>query len=135
MKVDIYLNYPGHCEEAFRFYEKHLGGKVTSMMRHGEIPGNPNIPADWSRKILHARMELGGIELMAADIPKAQPMRSAYLTMRFDTSKEADTIYALLTSGGEILMKMDETFFAHRFAMVRDKFGTSWMLLHEKEMS
>jgi PhnB protein len=29
-------------------------------------------------------------------------------------------------------MKMEETFFASRFAMLRDKFGTSWMLLHER---
>jgi PhnB protein len=29
---------------------------------------------------------------------------------------------------------MEETFFAHRFAMLRDKFGTSWMLLHERPM-
>jgi PhnB protein len=29
---------------------------------------------------------------------------------------------------------MEETFFAVRFAMLRDKFGTSWMLLHERPM-
>jgi PhnB protein len=29
-------------------------------------------------------------------------------------------------------MKMEQTFFASRFAMLRDKFGTSWMLLHER---
>jgi len=28
-------------------------------------------------------------------------------------------------------MKMEKTFFANRFAMLRDKFGTSWMLLNE----
>jgi PhnB protein len=28
-------------------------------------------------------------------------------------------------------MKMERTFFASRFAMLRDRFGTSWMLLHE----
>jgi PhnB protein len=27
---------------------------------------------------------------------------------------------------------MEETFFAFRFAMLRDKFGTSWMVLHER---
>jgi PhnB protein len=29
-------------------------------------------------------------------------------------------------------MKMEETFLASRFAMLRDGFGTSWMLLHER---
>lgn len=32
MRLDIYVNYRGNCEEAFRFYEQHLGGRVTGMM-------------------------------------------------------------------------------------------------------
>jgi PhnB protein len=132
MQLDVYVNYPGNCEQAFRFYEQHLGGKITQVSRHGEQP-NPNIPADWKQKILHARLEVGGTILMGADIPKAEPMRSAYLTLTVDSDKEADRIYALLTRGGEIFMKMQETFFASRFAMFRDPFGTSWMLLHEKQ--
>jgi PhnB protein len=56
-------------------------------------------------------------------------MRSAYLALTVKTVEEAERIYALLTEGGEIFMKMEETFFASRFAMFRDRFGTSWMLL------
>ena len=54
------MNYRGTCEQAFRFYEEHLGGKITSIARHGEQP-NPNIPEDWKDKVLHARIEIGGI--------------------------------------------------------------------------
>ena len=132
MKLDIYVNYPGHCEEAFRFYEQHLHGKITGIARHGE-QSNPNIPDNWKNKVLHARIEIGNTVLMGADIPNAEPMRSAYLTLRLDTSKEAEHIYAVLSDGGQIFMKMEETPFASRFAMLRDKFGTSWMLLHERE--
>jgi PhnB protein len=59
-------------------------------------------------------------------------MRSAYLTLMLDSDEEAERLYALLAEGGEIFMPMEETFFAHRFAMLRDRFGTSWMLLHER---
>lgn len=131
MKLDIYVNYPGNCEEAFHFYEEHLGGKITSMLNHEQQP-NPNIPDHWKTKILHARIEIGGAVLMGADIPGAEPMRSAYLTLRPDTAIEAERIYSLLSTGGQIFMKMEETDFASRFAMLRDKFGTSWMLLHER---
>ena len=62
-------------------------------------------------------------------------MRSAYLTLSVDSNAEAERIYAALTDGGEIFMKMEETFFAHRFAMLRDKFGANWMVIHEKPMS
>ena len=133
MRLDIYVNYRGNCEQAFRFYEQHLGGRITGMVRHGEQP-NPSIPADWQDKVLHARIEIGTTVLMGADIPQAEPMRSAYLTLRFATTEETERVYAVLTEGGEIFMEMEETFYAHRFAMLRDKFGTSWMLLCEKEM-
>ena len=132
MKLDMYVNYRGTCEQAFQFYEQHLGGRITSIARHGEQP-NPNIPADWRGKVLHARIEIGGAVLMGADIPQAEPMRSAYLTLRLDRAEEAEKIYALLTDGGEIFMKMEKTPFANRFAMLRDRFGTSWMLLNERE--
>src|SRR3954463_10098172 len=131
MKLDVYLNYPGNCQEAFRFYEKHLGGKITMMMTHGQQPNQANVPANWKNAILHARIEIGDTVLMGADIPESQPMRSAYLTLTTDTAAEAERLYALLTEGGHIFMKMEETFFASRFAMLRDRFGTSWMLLHE----
>jgi len=48
--------------------------------------------------------------------------------------EEAERIHKLLADGGEIFMPLQETFFAHRFSMLRDKFGTSWMILHEKPM-
>ncbi len=132
MKLDIYVNYPGNCEQAFRFYEQHLGGKITMMMTHQQQPDAANVPQDWKNAILHARIEIGDAVLMGADIPNAEPMRSAYLTLRVDSAKEAERLYALLSAGGQIFMKMEKTFFASRFAMLRDKFGTSWMLLHEE---
>ena len=130
MKLDTYVNYRGTCEEAFRFYEQHLGGKITGLQRHADAP-NPNIPSDWKTKVLHAQIEIGGAVLMGADIPNAEPMRSAYLSLSLDSVAEAERIYALLTDGGQIFMKMEETPFAKRFAMLRDKFGTSWMLLQQ----
>jgi PhnB protein len=133
MKLDIYLNYNGNCEQAFRFYEQHLGGKITMMMRHAEQPNQTNIPADWKNAILHARIEIGETVLMGADIPGAEPMRSAYLTLGLDSDESAERLYGLLSEDGQIFMKMAETFFASRFAMLRDRFGTSWMLLHERE--
>ena len=130
MRLDIYVNYPGCCEEAFHFYERHLGARLTGMVRHG-AQSNPAIPPDWSGKVMHARLELASTVLMGADIPKAEPMRSAYLTLSVDSEQEAERIYGVLTQGAEIFMKMEQTPFANRFAMLRDRFGTSWMLLHQ----
>jgi PhnB protein len=130
MRLDVYVNYRGSCEQAFQFYEKELGGCVTSLIRHGAMP-NPNIPAEWKDKVLHARIQIGNAVLMGADIPHAEPMRSAYLALSVDTELEAERLYGLLTAGGEIFMKLEQTPFANRFAMLRDRFGTSWLLLHQ----
>jgi PhnB protein len=134
MRLSTYLNYGGNCRQAFEFYAEHLGGKITQLMTHGEMPGPSNAPAERPNDVLHARMDIGGTQLLAADVPpeRFQPMRSAYLSLSLDGNEEAERVYALLSDGGEIFMKMEETFFAHRFAMLRDRFGTSWMLLHER---
>lgn len=132
MRLDVYVNYRGTCEQAFRFYEQQLGGRITGLVRHAEQP-NPHIPADWREKVLHARIELGATVLMGADIPQAEPMRSAYLALSLESQEDAERVYALLAEGGEVFMKMEQTPFANRFAMLRDRFGTSWMLLHQPD--
>ena len=134
MRLLTYLNYGGNCAQAFRFYEQHLGGQITMMMTHGEAPNQGEVPPGWKDAILHARLNIGGTELLGADVPpeRFQPMRSAYLTLALDSNEDAERVYALLSDSGQIFMPMQETFFAFRFAMLRDRFGTSWMLMHGK---
>jgi PhnB protein len=132
MKLYTYVNYRGKCREAFRFYEQHLGGKVTVTMTHSQMPDAKDVPPELKDAILHARITIGETELMGADIPNAEPMRSAYLTLMATSIEEAERIYARLSEGGEVFMPMTETFFATRFGQLRDKFGANWMILHER---
>jgi PhnB protein len=135
MKLHTYLNYGGNCAEAFRFYEQHLGGKITRMMTWDQMPdAEKHTPPGFTKAVIHARLQLGETVIMGSDAPNYQPMRSAYLNLSVGSNEEAERIYALLIEGGEIFMKMEETFFAHRFGMLRDKFGTSWMVIHERPM-
>jgi PhnB protein len=131
MKLRAYLNFGGNCAEAFRFYEQHLGGRIRSIMKHGESPVPGNVPASWNEAVMYACMDLGDSELMGNDVPpeRFKPMRSAYLSLTLDTAAEAERVYALLGEGGEVFMPLQETFFSPRFAMLRDRFGTSWMIL------
>lgn len=132
MRLLTYLNYGGNCREAFEFYAEHLGGRITMLTTHGELPASAMVHPDWKHAVLHARLELGGTVLLGADIPpdRFQRMRSAYLTLMLDSVEETERVYALLSDRGEILMPLEATFFAKRFAQLRDRFGTSWMLLH-----
>ena len=132
MTLTTYVNFAGKCAEAFRYYEKHLGGKVGMMMTHGQSPQGSPLGPEWKDKVLHARMAVAGTELSGADIPNAEPMRSAYLSLGVDSDADADRIFAALSEGGRVLMAMQETFFASRFGQVQDRFGINWMILHQR---
>jgi PhnB protein len=86
--------------------------------------------------VLHAQITIGDSLIMASDVPKDQfkPMRSAYLALNVASDDDAERIFMVLADGGEVFMPMQETFFASRFAQLRDRFGTSWMIIHERPM-
>jgi PhnB protein len=134
MKLNAYLNFPGNCEEALAYYEQHLGAKTVMKMTFDQMPEPKMIPPGLEKGILHAKITIGGADVLASDGPHVEPMRSAYLTLAVDSNEEAEKIYKSLSDGGEIFMAMGETFFAHRFAMLRDKFGVNWMIIHDKPM-
>lgn len=136
MKIHTYLNYGGNCEEAFRFYEKNLGGRILMMMRYGEQPDPKNALPGTEKWILYANMAIGETQLMGSDVPpdRFRPMHSVYLSLEVDSDAEAERIFKLLSESGEVFMPMAETFFAFRFGMLRDRFGTSWMILHQRPM-
>jgi PhnB protein len=131
MKLYTQLNFGGNCEEAFRFYEKHLGGKIEMIMRQNEAPGAPK---DAGNAIIHARMNIGDTVLIANDVPPNvfKQMRSVYMYLSVDSIAEAERIHKLLAEGGEIFMAQEETFHARRFSMLRDRFGVSWTVIHER---
>lgn len=137
MKLNTYLNYGGNCAKAFHFYEEHLGGKIVFMMTFAQMPDPKQIPPGMENGVLHVCMSLGETQVMASDVQpeRFQPMRSAYLSLGVDSDEEAERVYKLLTDGGEIFMPIQETFFATRFAMLRDRFGTSWMVVHNRPMT
>jgi PhnB protein len=134
MKMHTYVNFAGTCAEAFRFYEKHLGGTIGMMMTHGQSPDPSRVKPEWKDMVLHARIAVGETELMGADIPDAQPMRSAYLSLSVTSDAEAERIFSALSDRGEVFMPLQETFFATRFGQLRDRFGINWMILHERPM-
>jgi PhnB protein len=134
MKLNTYLNYGGNCAEAFRFYEQHLGAKIGMMMKFGDMPDPGKVPPGMTDSVMHAQITIGDAVIMASDVPadRWKPMRSVYLSLNVASDADAEQLFALLADGGEVFMPVQETFFASRFAQLRDKFGTSWMIIHER---
>jgi PhnB protein len=134
MHLYTHLNFGGNCEEAFRFYEKHIGGKITIIMRVSDLPPGSPRPGGEDNAVIHVSMDVAGGKLIGNDVPPEhfKPIRSSYLYLSVDSPEEAERIYGAFSDGGEVTMKMEETFFATRFAQVRDKFGVLWTILHLK---
>ena len=134
MKLYTHLNFGGNCEEAFRFYEEHLGGTITMMMKKSALPAQYNVAPGTENDVVHARVSIAGVELIANDVPKEyfKPIRSSYLFLALDSSEEAERVFAALSEGGEVGMTIAETFFASRFGQLRDKFGTLWTIIHQR---
>jgi PhnB protein len=130
MQMNPYLLFDGQCEAAFKFYEKCLGGKITAMMTHEGTPAAAQIPPEWLKKILHARLVAGDNVLMASDAP---PGRYSHpqgfsVSISVKTPEEADRIYNALSENGKITMPIQQTFWSPRFGMFTDQFGTPWMI-------
>jgi PhnB protein len=130
VKFNPYLLFDGQCEEAFKFYEQILGGKIESMLTHEGTPAACNVPPEWSKKILHARMTIGDIVLMASDAPPGHYQKPQGFSVNISVNKpeEADRIYQALAENGSVQMPLQQTFWATRFAMLFDRFGIPWMI-------
>jgi len=129
MSLNPYLFFDGNCEEAFQFYAKVLNGKVEAMMKHTGTPAEEHVPADWGDKIIHASMKIGDDVLMASDAPPPrEPMKGFSVALHYDDAKEGERVFNTLSEGGKVTMPFAETFFAERFGMLVDRFGTPWMI-------
>src|SRR6478672_10510002 len=135
MQCNPYLAFNGNCEEAFKFYEKVLGGKMIAMMKFSETPAADQHGPDFRNKIVHARLSFGNNILMASDAPSAhyEPMKGMSVTLNLDTPEEAEKIFKAFSEGGKVGMPIQETFWAVRFGMLTDRFGTPWMINCEKK--
>lgn len=130
MNIVPYLWFNGTCAEAFRFYEKALGGKIVDMTTHAGTPMSGDVAADWQDRIMHAAMKVGEATIMASDIPPGQykPAQGLTVSLHVSTAEEAERIFAALADGGTVTMPLGKTFWADRFGMLTDRFGTPWMI-------
>ena len=130
MQLVPYLNFNGNCAEAFRFYERVLGGKIEVLLTHGDSPVAAQVPPEWKDRVLHARLVVGDQVLLASDAPpeKYAPTRGIYAFAGLDTPEEAERIFAALAGGGTITMPFGPTFWASAFGMCVDRFGIGWMV-------
>lgn len=130
MEITPYLFFDGQCEAAFRVYEKSLGGKIIGSMKYGDQAGSANGCAEFRDRIMHIALSVGDKLLMASDCPpgRYEKPQGLSVALNFATAQEAERVFSELSESGQVTMPMAETFWADRFGMVTDRFGTPWMI-------
>jgi len=130
MRLNPHLSFNGQCQAAFEYYEKCLGGKITFMMTYGDSPMAAESAPDWQKKILHAALALGNELLTGGDSPAEfyKTPQGSYVLLSVDAAVEADRIFKELAENGTVQMPIQETFWALRYGMLIDQFGTPWMV-------
>ena len=127
-----YLGFDGNCAEAMRFYEQALGGKLEVLMSGADSPMAEQMPKEFRHRIMHARLALpGGGLLYAGDTPANVPyegIKGVSITVDYATVAEAERVFDALAAGGRVTMPMQGAFWAKRFGMLVDRFGTPWMI-------
>jgi len=134
MKINAYLNFDGQCAEAFRFYEEVLGGSIAFIQTHGDSPMRDQTPPEWHDRVMHVRLEVDGQVLMGSDYPPqyATKAQGFAVSIHVDEPEDAERVFAGLAEGGAVTMPLQKTFWAGRFGMLTDRFGTPWMVNCER---
>jgi PhnB protein len=136
MKIHSYLNFEGKTEEAFRFYEKVLGGKLTEIYRFGAMPqdGGFELTPEQKNMVMHVALQLPeGQMIMGSDmLPGMGPARvegnNFSLSVHPDSRQEADRLFSALAEGGAVTMPIADQFWGDYFGSLTDRFGINWMV-------
>ncbi|HWF09243.1 MAG TPA: glyoxalase/bleomycin resistance/extradiol dioxygenase family protein [Bryobacteraceae bacterium] len=126
-KLNPYLQFNGNAAKAIELYERALGAKVESLMRHGDMP---NATPEKKDLIMHAALKIGGGELMLSDEMFAAPIaggKNFYVALHLDDVADAEKMFAALSAGGTVTQPFVDTFWGAKFGMLVDAFGVQWM--------
>lgn len=135
MYLNPYLTFNKNCREAFAFYEQALGATIQAVMTWGDSPMADEMPPEAQDMVMHAELEVGGFVIMGSDGAPGEVyegIKGANVVFNTDTAEEAEALFARLGEGGEVTMPMEETFWALRFGLLRDRFGVPWMINCDK---
>ena len=124
-----YLHFDGTCAEAMAFYADLFGATDLQTMPYSAAPPGDG-PAFASDRIMHAQFSAGGAVLMASDFPPGMGEGQKAVSVMIDpaTVAEGQAKFDRLRVGGDVIMPYGPTFWSPGFGMVKDRFGTHWII-------
>jgi len=129
MTFTPFLHFDGAAEEAMNFYADLFGASDLELMRFCDAPADAGMGD--SARVMFSQFSVGSQRLGAWDTPPgmtAPPQASVSVGHEVDDVAEGQRIYSALSEGGEQTMPFGNTFFSAGFGMLRDRFGTNWVI-------
>ena len=130
--MNPYLHFPNcDCKAAFALYEQVFGAKCVFTATWGDAPAEARPPGIDGDKIMHATLQFpDGTLLMGADCPPeyGTPFGGFALSVNTSDVADAEAKFAGISEGGTVTMPLQQTFWAERFGMCKDRHGVSWMV-------
>jgi PhnB protein len=129
MKVHASLSFDGNCEEAFRYYEKVLRGKIEVIFTYGDSAMAKQAGPDWKKKVIQVRLTIGDSAIMGSDTPdRYEKPQGISVSIGENNVGDAERLFNALADGGTVQMEFQKTFWAAGFSMLVDRFGIPWMV-------
>jgi PhnB protein len=133
MKVMTQLAFNGQCRQAFELYEKVLHGKIAVMNTFGNSDAKlpPGSTASAPDLIRFAELQVEDYAILGNDVPAQEykPMQGFHISLHVKTAAEASRIFKALAEGGKIETALSDVAWSSAFGIVRDRFGTPWLIL------
>jgi PhnB protein len=135
--VNVYLNFDGDCEAAFKFYSTVFGCEISHISHFGDMPpheGMAPMTDEMKKKVMHVSIQISPeTALMGSDVggewaPTFRQGNNFSISISAQTKDEADRLFAALAEGGQITMPLSSTFWGDYFGMLTDRFGINWMM-------
>ena len=129
MSFDPYIHFQGNCREAMAAYQMVFGGEL-SIMGYDQMP-DPPPEMKGSPLVMHSMLRVGNRSLMASDFPPGhggEPQQAVTISHEAGSDAEARGLFAALAKDGTVMMDYQPTFWSDGFGMLRDRFGTHWMI-------
>jgi len=137
-RTSTYLNFPRNTEEAFTFYRTVFGGEFSGggVARFSDIPPSENAPPlseEDKNLIMHIELPItGGHILMGTDAPESMGFRVTFgnnvqILLEPDSRDETKRLFDSLSSGGKVIMELQDVFWGAFYGSCTDKFGVYWM--------
>ena len=131
MQPTPYLFFAGDCFEAMTLYADALGGEVAFVMRNRDVENPEDRMPGGDDMVMNMAIKLDDTMMFGSDNTSEmyQTPQGFRLLLEAGSADEFDRLQeALGKDARRVDMPAGETFWAERFAMFTDRFGTPWML-------